>query len=353
MGDDIMDMKVLWKGHLNKEKGFGTINYNLINELSKMGVKVLIDTPSNQPTKKLPAFFRAAKPKDFEKNLILITSQNQNEIRKGYKGYQIIYSAIDGSLPDPSLVSLKDEVNEIWLPSNHSANAAKKVFGRQKILVVPYGLDFELFNQKRWEHIGKRKKFTFVTVCRWTWRKAPELLIDTFVDTFKPNEADLIIVSAINDFPKMPKLTPNIHITNRLIRHDSLPQLYASCHAFVLPNRGEARGLPTAESGALGLPVIATRWGGQTEYLNDQNSFPIEIEGLISPPPETGKEKNNLFASPSRKNLKETLRFVYENYNEALRKAEKLQEDLKPLTWKAAAQLVFKRLKDISEGENL
>ncbi len=28
------------------------------------------------------------------------------------------------------------------------------------------------------------------------------------------------------------------------------------------------------------MPVIATNWSGQTEFINEENSFPIRIEGL-------------------------------------------------------------------------
>lgn len=336
------------EGHLNREKGFGNINYNIIRELSRLGLNVLVDSPPGQRTEKWPEFCKAAEPGDLNHSLILVTSQNQNEIRRGYRGRQIIYTAIDGSMLDPSLVAIKDEVDEIWLPSNHSLNAARRKIDH-RFLIVPYGVDFGIFDPERAirESIRKRSKFTFVTVCRWTWRKGPELLIEVFSETFKPSEVDLVMVSVVREFPPLPSVPQNVFITNRLLNHEELFCLYSSCHAFVLPNRGEARGLPQTEAGALGLPVIATRWGGQTEYLNDSNSFPIEIDGLVSPPPETGKEKNNLFANPSKESLKEKLRHVYENYSTALEKAKKLQADLKEYTWKVPAEIVFRRLKGL------
>ena len=35
------------------------------------------------------------------------------------------------------------------------------------------------------------------------------------------------------------------------------------------------------EAMSMGLPVLVTNWSGPTEYMTEENSFPIPIEGLV------------------------------------------------------------------------
>ena len=53
-------MKVMWRGSLNKEKGFGNLNYNVIRELSRNGYEIYLDNSLNQPPSELPYFCRVA-----------------------------------------------------------------------------------------------------------------------------------------------------------------------------------------------------------------------------------------------------------------------------------------------------
>jgi glycosyltransferase involved in cell wall biosynthesis len=55
-----------------------------------------------------------------------------------------------------------------------------------------------------------------------------------------------------------------------------LPQLYAAADAYVLASRGEGWGRPFMEAMAMGLPTIASRWSGNTEFMHDGNSFLVD-----------------------------------------------------------------------------
>jgi glycosyltransferase involved in cell wall biosynthesis len=60
-----------------------------------------------------------------------------------------------------------------------------------------------------------------------------------------------------------------------------IPRLYAAVDCFVLPTRGEGWGLPIFEAMAMGLPVIATNWSGQVDFMNENNAFPIRVDKLV------------------------------------------------------------------------
>lgn len=71
-------------------------------------------------------------------------------------------------------------------------------------------------------------------------------------------------------------------------RRDDIPDVLASCDIGVLPSRAE--GLPNAvlEYMAAGLPVVASRVGGNPELIND------DVTGLLVPPQDSSALANAL-----------------------------------------------------------
>ena len=65
--------------------------------------------------------------------------------------------------------------------------------------------------------------------------------------------------------PKASDLAP-VRLLKSGIPSTSLPGVYAAADCFVLPSRGEGWGRPHVEAMAMGLPVIATKWSGPSEY---------------------------------------------------------------------------------------
>jgi glycosyltransferase involved in cell wall biosynthesis len=90
--------------------------------------------------------------------------------------------------------------------------------------------------------------------------------------------------------------------------------LYRRADAFVLATRGEGWGLPYMEAMASGLPTIGTDWGGQTDFMNDENSF--SIRSSLMPVSSRAVQEYRLFdgqrwAEPDVSDLQEVMRTVY------------------------------------------
>ena len=59
-----------------------------------------------------------------------------------------------------------------------------------------------------------------------------------------------------------------IHLSlNQEVPTYQLGVLYRSSDCFVLPTRGEGWGLPIIEAMACGVPVIATSWSAQCDFM--------------------------------------------------------------------------------------
>ena len=59
-----------------------------------------------------------------------------------------------------------------------------------------------------------------------------------------------------------------------------LPEIYNSCHCFVLPSMYETFGVVYAEALACGLPVIATKCGGPEDFVDGSNGLLIPVDDL-------------------------------------------------------------------------
>ena len=61
------------------------------------------------------------------------------------------------------------------------------------------------------------------------------------------------------------------------ISFSDYPSYYASADAFVLPTHGEGWGRTPMEAMAMGLPTIASKWSGLTEFISAEYAIPINI----------------------------------------------------------------------------
>jgi len=210
------------------------------------------------------------------------------------------------------------------------------------IEVIPHAIDpVELSLSPAQNHFPftQFSGFKFLSVFQWTYRKGYDILLRAFLEEFQNND-DVCLV--LQGFSVHSSIITNADIIRevRAIK-DTIPskakiflqmfamdahgmnQLYKSVDAFVLPTRGDGFGLPMLEALCFGLPVIAPDKGGQTEFLNHNNSYLIQSKYVQCYPQWylTDYSANQLWVEPDIEHLKYLMRYVYENYSEAKNKA--------------------------------
>lgn len=248
-------------------------------------------------------------------------------------------------------------MDQVWVPSAFNFRTfAESGVDEKKLRIIPGGMNTSLFRPGlRPFKLPKKRGFTFLSVFDWQDRKGYDILLRAFLSEFKRDEdvTLLLKVYQINDpFTDLEakivyfierevgiplEQTPPIILLNGIIPQQEMPRVYCSADAFVLPSRGEGWGRPYLEALCCGLPVIGTRWGGQMDFLNDENSYPVEIEGVMASSPKIDIEvlAGQRWAEPSVDHLRQQMRRVFTNREEArARAARGRQEVVDRLEWR-------------------
>jgi glycosyltransferase involved in cell wall biosynthesis len=151
----------------------------------------------------------------------------------------------------------------------------------------------------------------------------------------------------LNHFPRLFLVVENMSKENILALHKR-------CDVFVLLQRSEGFGLPHFEAAACGKPVITPDYGGQTEFLNQDNSYPVNhtltpVMGMNRF--STYYQSNQLWCEPDIKHAMDQMLHVYNNREEARAKgalARRFIED--NFTWDTIGKIAVDRLLEIDRG---
>jgi glycosyltransferase involved in cell wall biosynthesis len=242
------------------------------------------------------------------------------------------------------------EFDEIWVPSEFNRETfARGGVDERKLRVMPEGIDTELFRPGLAPlEIPERRAFTFLSVFDWQQRKGYDVLLRAWVAEFRSDEdVALVLKTTTTNQPwldvessllfflerelgfALEKVAPII-LFNGMIPRLDFPRLYAAANAFVLPTRGEGWGRPYGEALSCECPVIATGWGGQLDFLDETNSYLIDVEGILPTPANLDLEifAGHRLAEPSVEHLRQLMRRVATRPEEAAARARKGRRDM-------------------------
>lgn len=129
-----------------------------------------------------------------------------------------------------------------------------------------------------------------------------------------------------------------IRLYNEIWDKETLDVFYSQMHCLLAPSRGEGKNLPALEFQSTGGVVIATNWGGHTQWLRPSFSYPLDY--VLRPVDVDNLETQN--ARASVEHLKELMWHVYTNRAEAKQKGELASQVVSSQnSWEAVIRRMF------------
>ncbi|HEX7862954.1 MAG TPA: glycosyltransferase [Verrucomicrobiae bacterium] len=265
-------------------------------------------------------------------------------------------------------------MDEIWVPSefNKRTFTASGV-AEDKIVVIPGAVDAAEFDPAKHTALPLPNKASvnFLSVFEWSTRKGWDVLLAAYLQEFsaeddvclylrtylmsKPDgDPSAEIWKRIKEFAATldlgSKPWPRIEILADQTPTADLPRLYKAVDCLVAPGRGEGWGRPHHEAMMMGVPVIATGWSGNTEFMTSDNSYLInyELEEAARLEPELWHYQGHKWARASVPHLRELMRHVQTNPAERSAKGNKARADMiAKFSREAVSEKIVARLTEI------
>ncbi|MCS6840967.1 MAG: glycosyltransferase [Roseiflexus sp.] len=352
---------IVWHSLVASPSGYATSSRELVIELDRCGIDVrLACIWGNDFTEPLTGDPRIdqlrARLKDTR--LPQVVYHQGDSFIKNSGRYRIGYTMLETDrLPD-EWVYQANQMDEVWTPTHWGAEVFRASGVRRPVYVVPLGVNPNYFHPG----IAGRKpgnRFVFLSIFEWIERKAPELLIRAYQQTFRRSDDVLLLLKILNHDPSLDIARrisdlirsdgpPIVVLPNQKVASYQVGCLYRSADCFVLPTRGEGWGMTTLEAMACGLPVISTDWGGQTEFLHSGIAYPLRIRGLVPAEARTPYYRGLRWADPDFDHLCTLMRHVYEHPEEARAVGARAAVEVAARwTWSHAAAKIIERLEAI------
>ncbi|KZV57830.1 hypothetical protein F511_21640 [Dorcoceras hygrometricum] len=247
----------------------------------------------------------------------------------------------------------------VWVPTEFHVNAfIESGVDPVKVRKIVQPVDYEFFNPSSVEPLdlgsvatqvlgsdksNSRRAFVFLSVFKWEYRKGWDVLLASYLKEFSgrdcvslylltnPYHTEGDFAYKIIEFVDSDLVQPvdgwaPVYVIDGHIPHLDIPKLYKAADAFVLPSRGEGWGRPIVEAMTMSLPVITTNWSGPTEYLTDENSYPLALAGMNEV--REGAFKGHLRGEPCGERLQVLMRHVVGNPTEAKIRGRQARVDM-------------------------
>ena len=146
----------------------------------------------------------------------------------------------------------------------------------EKITVVPFGVDQELFKIIR-EPEPQQSIFRIMYAGRFVFQKGIDTLIRAFAG-FGCKDAEMVMAGSMTKYgQEIIGATKGICLTGQLSQLQ-LAELFRQSHVFVFPTRYEGMGLTVLQAMACGLPVITTDRGPGSVVRDGVDGFIVPVD---------------------------------------------------------------------------
>lgn len=170
---------------------------------------------------------------------------------------------------------------------------------REKLVKVPYALDLAKWYPAERDRSAKR--FRFLYVCDFNFRKGIDVLVEAFCTAFSSDDDVELVLKTLRFFThegaglaevveqhlrrrfgatamrRLPRIVTDVGA----IDETELRGLYQEADLYVSLDRANGWGMPVLEAMACGTPGAAIDYSGGAEILDGRYGYPIPALGLV------------------------------------------------------------------------
>jgi GT2 family glycosyltransferase/glycosyltransferase involved in cell wall biosynthesis len=252
--------------------------------------------------------------------------------------------------------------DELWAASSFVANGLAKRYHKPVKVFLP-GLELPKFPPVPRRQFGLPDgPFIFLFAFHMTSvmeRKNPLGLVAAFRQAFRAGEEVMLVIKTSFGSASPAELAalneaaanPRIRFIDAIYSEAEMLALMDASDAYISLHRSEGLGLTMAEAMLLGKPVIATRYSGNLDFMDDRNSLLVDcsLDRLERsyPPYEAGLR----WATPSVDHAASLMRRLYEDRPFGRELGARARSDLESrLSHAATGAPMAERLKVIAAG---
>lgn len=350
-------MKVCWRGFLGKNHSWSIVGQSICRQLIKQGhevdmfstngtshfpddlrpyLKGFVEEQPNMSNGELNTYLNSVLQPEYEIQLSYTAMRNFGQyFTRGSKNRFAIWCyemAGRNALPD-GFAKYYKYVDRLIPPSNF----AKQVFldsgvPESAMTMIPHGFDADKYlDRSRPAYpLKTKKRFKILAnIAQPHIRKNLEGLLAAYGKAFTNKDDVCLVLKVVDKIPTLPfevsfkalyqnflnkyKNHAEVEIITQFI--PDIASLYHACDAIFSMTRSECFWLPGLEALAAGLIVIVSGWGGQLDFLNNDNA--LLINGKEVPVPIKafywGSKIGPHYFEPNIDDAAEKLQYAYHN----------------------------------------
>jgi glycosyltransferase involved in cell wall biosynthesis len=350
-------------GFLTAELGVGEAARLLIAGLDAQGIPALPIQGHFLPPSREQTEYDYARPDEaaYPVNILCINGDGvpvfaREAGRSFFEGrYTIALWWWEAGEPPASWAPAYEFVDEVWVASQHVYDALAPC---SPVPVVRMRLPItapEVPARTRVELGLPTEGFIFLSVFDYhsvAPRKNPVAVIDAFRRAFPPGSNAKLVLKSMNAhaYPAEHARVllaagdrDDILLLEEYVTSGEKNALIAACDCYVSLHRSEGLGISVAEAMLLGKPVIATRYGGTLEFMNDENSFLVDWEPTAVGEDAYPYAADAVWAEPDVEHASALMRGVFASPDDARARGEIARRDVRERHSAAAAGEIMKR----------